>query len=358
MPADTLTITVLLASPGDVTRERGAVRRAVEEVNHNTGEAEGFHLVVKGWETHTRPAAGRPQGVINRQIGRTDIFLGIMWARLGTPTGKADSGTVEEYESARQRHKRSQAARKPSVMFYFKTKSPTKLRDLDLDQLAKVRAFRDKVMKDNLAAEFETAPELERLVRRHLTAEAREIAKAERARKRSRKRTSPSKKASAPTPPKPSATKTRSAPKKKRASKPKTPKAFAEAGFRSVRSRFERRAKAFSKDRPHIQVAVQREGDGAFAVAVTVYDDVRARARIAVGGDQGRPSLDYERGDSFPFYGALPTYRNELRVHVAEREGTLGFEPTARQSWTRPDALDQSEDVFEAFWERLTFGVV
>ena len=75
MPKDSLQITILLASPGDVPKERKAVREAAEEINIVTGEDEGFHLVVKGWETHTRPAAGRAQGNINTQIGPTDIFL-------------------------------------------------------------------------------------------------------------------------------------------------------------------------------------------------------------------------------------------------------------------------------------------
>ncbi len=142
MPKDSLQITVLLASPGDVERERAAVRRAAEEVNRTSGEGQGFHLVVKGWETHTRPAAGRAQGNVNEQIGPTDIFLGIMWHRLGSPTGEAPSGTVEEYERARQRNVRSRAKRKPSVMFYFRSTLPRKSSAFDPDQYKAVQAFK------------------------------------------------------------------------------------------------------------------------------------------------------------------------------------------------------------------------
>ena len=358
MPTDVVQITVLLASPGDVDRERGAVRRAADEVNLNTGEAEGFRLLVKGWETHSRPSAGRAQANINAQIGPTDIFLGIMWARLGTPTGKAASGTVEEYELARQRYKRSRAKRKPSVMFYFKTKSPTQLRDLDPDQLAAVRDFRDKVFKDNLAAEFGTAPTLERLVRQHLTAEARAIVQSlPNARTSKKKASQPTDTGAGPTTRRkapPRATKT---PRKKK--RRPTPRQFAHTGFRSVRARFERSAKALAKQKPHAEVAIQRDGDAAFVAVVSWYGTVQTRARISADKDgDGRWSLIYQRGDVHSFYGSEPGYRTELRVHVSDHDGPRGFERTARHSWTVPDGLDQSAEVAAAFWDRLTQGVL
>lgn len=356
MPTDILSITVLLASPGDVDRERGMVRKAVEEVNLNTGEAEGFHIVVKGWETHSRPAGGRAQGNITRQIGPTDIFLGIMWARLGSPTGKASSGTVEEYEDAIRIRKRSRRALKPSVMFYFKTKSPRNLRDLDPDQLAAVRAFKARVFKENLAAEFETAPQLERMVRRHLTAEAREIARAHRGKGGTRTparstSTKPTPKARQTTPPPARAT------PRKKARKP-TPRQFAHIAFRSVRTRFERLAKAESQKRPHVHIAIQRDGDAAFTAVATSYGNVVTHARIAADKDGARWSLIYQRGETHSFYGAEPGFRTELRVHVADLDGARGFERTARQSWTVPDGLDQSPEVAQAFWDRLTQGVL
>ncbi len=41
----------------------------------------------------------RPQGIINEQlVNNCDIFIGIFWGRLGTRTGKTESGSVEEIE--------------------------------------------------------------------------------------------------------------------------------------------------------------------------------------------------------------------------------------------------------------------
>lgn len=179
MPKDVVEITVFLASPGDVKRERKAVRDAVEEVNRTTGEHDDFRLNVKGWETHTRPAAskkGRAQDAIFEQIGPYDIFLGIMWTRVGTPTGKAASGTIEEYELARQQWSRRRKY-KPSVMFYFRSKVATEIDRLDPEQLKQVQLFKQRVFKDGLAREYGTVKSFEGMMREHLTLEARAVLK-------------------------------------------------------------------------------------------------------------------------------------------------------------------------------------
>jgi hypothetical protein len=54
------------------------------------------------WEISATPAAGdRPQAIINRQVvDQADILVGAFWTRLGTPAGRALSGTVEEMIAA------------------------------------------------------------------------------------------------------------------------------------------------------------------------------------------------------------------------------------------------------------------
>jgi hypothetical protein len=61
---------------------------------------ESVVLLPVRWETHARPAAGvRVQGEINQQFVRdSDVVVGMFWTKLGTPTGVADSGTVEEID--------------------------------------------------------------------------------------------------------------------------------------------------------------------------------------------------------------------------------------------------------------------
>src|SRR5882724_249218 len=97
---------VFLASPGDVPQERKHVNTVVEELNRSTFHARGFNLIVKEWKADTFPGHGTDaQQIVNEQIAEMknyQLFVGIMWNRLGTLTPRSESGTVEEYERAVQ----------------------------------------------------------------------------------------------------------------------------------------------------------------------------------------------------------------------------------------------------------------
>ena len=82
-------VQLFLSSPGDVDLERRQIRDVVDELNATAARELDLALEVVGWETDVRPAAGRPQDAINRQIGTYDVFVGVMWRRYGTPTGNA-----------------------------------------------------------------------------------------------------------------------------------------------------------------------------------------------------------------------------------------------------------------------------
>jgi hypothetical protein len=99
-PVQASILHVLIASPSDVSAERDAVVSAIQEWNSSHYIRTGIMLHPVRWETHSYPAAGdRPQGLLNRQIVESAHFLiGIFGNRLGTPTGEAESGTIEEIE--------------------------------------------------------------------------------------------------------------------------------------------------------------------------------------------------------------------------------------------------------------------
>src|SRR5689334_2154747 len=112
-------IRIFAGSPGDVEKEKESLAGVIDELNRTISSLVPHKptlLELITWKTHTYPAGGRPQGVINMQIGDYDIFLGIMWKRFGTPTGEALSGTEEEYTRAFENWKKSG---KPHLMFYF-----------------------------------------------------------------------------------------------------------------------------------------------------------------------------------------------------------------------------------------------
>jgi hypothetical protein len=167
MPKTEQVLSIFLASPGDVSDERGRVDTFVDEWNNLWSENIGVHLRLVRWETHAYPAVGADgQDVINTQIGEEyDVFLGIMWKRFGTPTGRAASGTVEEFERALGRYRTSG---NPQLMFYFKKADSDS--GEDATQLQAVQQFRSRLAKDGLLYwEFLSPEQFGQLVRVHLT---------------------------------------------------------------------------------------------------------------------------------------------------------------------------------------------
>ena len=135
-----------------------------------SGLQEQLDLVIRlelvRWETHASPAAGRPQGVINNQIGEYDIFVGIMWRRFGTPTGEAGSGTEEEFNRAY--HSFSERG-VPHIMFYFcQAPAPPPKSEREVNQLMRLVAFRDRLSSLALVWEYADHQDFAATVRPHL----------------------------------------------------------------------------------------------------------------------------------------------------------------------------------------------
>jgi hypothetical protein len=91
---------VFIASSSDLTEERDAATDVINAWNAQHASAEGVVLLPVRWDTHARPQSGiRPQQAINNQlVSKCDILLGMFWTRVGTSTGIADSGTLEEID--------------------------------------------------------------------------------------------------------------------------------------------------------------------------------------------------------------------------------------------------------------------
>jgi len=96
-PSQSGSLSLFVASPGDVQNERNALTRVADELNRTVAAGKNLVIAVVRWRTHAHPDIGEdPQDVVNRQIGASVIFLGILWNRVGTPTKRAQSGTMEE----------------------------------------------------------------------------------------------------------------------------------------------------------------------------------------------------------------------------------------------------------------------
>ena len=137
------TYRVLIASPSDLTEEREAATMAINDWNAQHAAAEGIVLLPVKWETHARPESGvRPQGAINTQIVQaSDILIGMFWTKLGTSTGVAESGTVEEINQFVEQQK-------PALLYF--SNRPIDPGKIDLKQHRKLKAFKDETYRQAL----------------------------------------------------------------------------------------------------------------------------------------------------------------------------------------------------------------
>ena len=120
MPRQEQIFSVLVASPSDVQDERQSLEEIIQELNITWSRELGIRLELVRWETHAYPGiSDDAQEVINQQIPTDyDLFIGVMWCRYGTPTGRAGSGTVEEFNRAKSRY--DQDSTSVQLMIYFK----------------------------------------------------------------------------------------------------------------------------------------------------------------------------------------------------------------------------------------------
>lgn len=161
MPYQATVVPIMIASPGDVREYRGIARDVIHEWNYIHSAATNAVLMPVGWETHTSPELGASaQELINdRVLEDCDLLVGIFWTRLGTPTEKAASGTVEEIE-------RHVEAGKPAMVYF--SKAPASLETIDAQQYAALKEFRKWCEAKGLIDVFDNALDFQGKFRRHL----------------------------------------------------------------------------------------------------------------------------------------------------------------------------------------------
>ena len=139
----------MIASPTDVRDERSISREVIYEWNVVNSERESVVLLPVGWETHAAPALGeRPQALINKQVLQTcDLLVAIFWTRLGTSTGTAESGTVEEIRE-------HIAAGKPAMVYF--SSIPADPTSVDRDQFNDLSRFKESIRQFGIVEEYES----------------------------------------------------------------------------------------------------------------------------------------------------------------------------------------------------------
>jgi len=104
----------------------------------------------------------RAQATINKQIlGDADILIAIFWTRIGTPTGVAASGTVEEITE-------HISAGKPTMLYF--SSAPVRPDSVDEEQFRSLRTFKKSIQESNngLYEEYESLGEFKEKLSRQL----------------------------------------------------------------------------------------------------------------------------------------------------------------------------------------------
>jgi hypothetical protein len=160
MARASIVFSVLISSPSDVAAECATALTAVHDWNSTYSQQIGVMLEPVQWKTHAYPESGdRPQALINKQIvDDSDMVIAIFGHRIGTATGSAKSGTIEEIERLRDKGKR--------VAVYFSV-APVP-HDHDPEQLRQLNEYRESLKLDTLYWTFDSTEQLYRLVSLHL----------------------------------------------------------------------------------------------------------------------------------------------------------------------------------------------
>ena len=161
-----------IASPGDTTSERKICRSVVKFLHKK-----GYSIEAYGWEDVMPNMNGkRPQAQINQLLAECDIFIGIMSLRYGSPTAKASSGTIEEFNEAFQENQIS-GGRSPQILFYFKEHKWTPRDKAGREQHDLVCEFREDLEKKRIGMyqTYRNGTEFKNLLRKNLPNAIKEL---------------------------------------------------------------------------------------------------------------------------------------------------------------------------------------
>ena len=165
MPRSKSAYRIFVSSPGDVKAEREVLKELIEdELQKTIGADRGIQLEAWLWEYESRPGMGDIQQNITEQIGDYDIFVSIFWTRFGTPTERFDSGTEEEFRDAYDQWRKDPSR---PILIYF-CERPSNPSTLDVDQLSKVRVFREEIAELGMYWTYTDLAEFRDLARKHL----------------------------------------------------------------------------------------------------------------------------------------------------------------------------------------------
>lgn len=162
-------ITIFISAPKDCLNEKAIVAKEVKKLAMLIKDAYNVDLKLLTFENDTFSSMGSDgQDVVNTQIGdKYDVYLGLMRSRLGTPTPRSTSGTVEEYERALARYRIEGSPR----MLFFEIDFDLKNSETNLDvlsELQRVKEFVNRLRSDGMLTRTVTAEDIDIVIYTHL----------------------------------------------------------------------------------------------------------------------------------------------------------------------------------------------
>lgn len=158
LPVRATAYRLLVSAPADVSEDDvRVVTRAIERWNVLYGLGSAAVVIPATWIDHSAARYGdRPQSVLNEQLVDTaDIVIAIFWNRLGSPTGEAESGTLEEIARAHDRG---------AYVGILRCERPARQEQIDLDQLSRLREYFETIRGEALYLGYEDDAGLSRHV--------------------------------------------------------------------------------------------------------------------------------------------------------------------------------------------------
>lgn len=146
---------IMIGSPSDIKEEISIAREVLNNWNNLNSEKNRMVLLPIHWSISSYPAMGKhPQKLLNEQlVEKSDLMICIFGTRLGSPTDTEISGTVEEIKEHRKAGK--------DVMVFFRN-TIDDISSVDLQQLQKIKDFKESIKSDVLWCEFSDKEDFER----------------------------------------------------------------------------------------------------------------------------------------------------------------------------------------------------
>lgn len=156
-----INIKCFVASPSDVAEERRAIEAVIDQCNKRLASSGSVVLTPIMWERNAVPSIGcDSQAIINEQLrpGECSIMFVIFGGRIGKPTPRAQSGTVEEFQQSYAEWIKNKQRK---IHVYFKRTIDLPIDEIDGNQVEAVKRFKKELQaKGCLYFEYGTLEEL------------------------------------------------------------------------------------------------------------------------------------------------------------------------------------------------------